>query len=1019
MKNMMTTSTLREIRGSISRWIAILAIVALGVGFFTGLKVSKEAFILTGDEYIQENNLFDYQLISTLGFEDKNIDDISQVSGVKYAFGSRSKDAVVSVSGSDTGDVVAKVHTISDKINKPVLIAGSMPENDDECLVDSNYFSESDIGKTITIVSTGSNSDSIEDTDDTYDTKDADDTNDIFAYKEYKITGIARSPLYLNFERGSTSLGNGTVAFFLLIPEDGWNMDYYTEMYVDIDDSGQIFSNEYEDAVEAMKDPLTLALETSSNDRYDEIIGEAYEKLADAEKELADAEKELADGEKELAANEIKLQDGERELRENEQKLENARNDLEQAKSDYEDGVAKYNQEKEDTYAQLDQLKAELTQVEGTPYYEQYLAQYEDAKLQADQQFAAAWAELEAARIQIEDGEKEISDGLNEIETAKKDIAQGKAELADGKQEIEDGKQKIADAQEELDDARDEIDDIENPDTYVLDRTTNIGYVCFENDTDIVAGLAKVFPVFFFLVAALVVMTTMTRMVDEQRTQIGVLKALGYSKGKILFKYLFYSVSGAILGGFGGFIIGSYLFPWVIWQAYDMMYGFAELVFCFNWTIGILSILAALICAVGATLYSCNKELSEVPAQLIRPKAPALGKRILLEHIHFIWDRLKFLHKVSMRNIFRYKKRFFMMVLGICGCTALLVTGLGISDSIKNVVSSQYDEIYHIDYTVTFDKDINEDEKEEFLQENSEVVSDALFLYTISVDAHANGMIKSINMVVCKSDDPIHKFIDLHDDNGPIEFPEKGKCIINDNLANQMGLALGDTITVFDSDMNEMEVEIAALCENYVYNYIYINDETYEEFFGALQTNSAFVIGMADEEGVIENPHEDGAFIMNADNVASVSITSDFRERIANTMKSLDYVITLVVACAGALAFIVLYNLTNINITERIREIATIKVLGFYPNETSSYVFRENLVLTAISALVGLPLGKWLHNFVMSQINIDMLSFDVHIETLSYILAVIITFAFASIVNFAMYFKLNKISMTESLKSIE
>ena len=1017
MKNMMRKSTFREIRGSFSRWAAILAIVALGVGFFTGLKVSREAFVVTGDKYLKENNLFDFQLISTLGFEDENIDEIAAVSGVNSAVGSWSQDAVVTVSRME-GESVAKLHTINDKINTPVLIAGDLPASGNECLADSNYFGEDSIGQTITVVKTSND----------------EDAEEILAYDEYIISGLAQSPLYMNYERGSTSLGSGSVAFFLLLPEDGWDADYYTEMYVDADAGGEIFSDEYNDAADAMEKPLETALENSANGRYDDImteaneeLAEAEEKLADAKIELADAEKELADGERELKDAEKKLRDGEDELAENEQKLDDARADLEKARADYEEGLAQYNQEKADAYAQLDELLASFEPAKGTPFYAQYYAQYEAAKAEADAQFEAAWAELEDGRLQIEDGEREVEEGLAAIEDAKKEIADGKREIADGKKEIADGKREIADAkkelsdaEEELDDARDEIEDIENPDTYVLGRDTNIGYVCFDSDTAIVAGLSKVFPVFFFIVAALVVMTTMTRMVDEQRTQIGVLKALGYSKGQILGKYIFYSSSAALMGGIAGFFAGSYLFPYVIWVAYNMMYGFAPLTFVLNWVVGGACIAVALVCALSATMYSCYRELSEVPAQLIRPKAPALGKRILLERIHFIWDRLPFLHKVSMRNIFRYKKRFFMMVLGICGCTALLVTGFGIGDTIKTVVPSQYDEIYFVDYTVTFDKDINEDEKAEFLAENIDTVSDALFLYTISVDAQANNSIKTVNMVVAKNDDPVGKFIDLHTEDGiPIEYPAKGECIINTNLARMMKLDIGDDLTVFDSDKREITAEITAICENYVNNYFYINDETYEEFYGDLETNAAFVKGISGEDGKVEDPHGDGAKLMNADNVAAVSVTMDFKDRIATTLEGLNAVILLVIICAGALAFIVLYNLTNINITERIREIATIKVLGFYPNETSAYVFRENLVLTAVSALVGLPLGTWLNQFVMGQVKIDLMYFDIHVLPASYIYAVVMTFIFAGIVNFAMYFRLQKISMTESLKSIE
>lgn len=1002
MKNMMTKSTLREIKDSLSRWLAILAIVMLGVGFFCGLKVCKDAFTLTGDTYLDEHNLYDFELVSTLGLDKDSVDTVKAVDGVKDAEGSWSSDVLFEEEDSDKGEKVAKLHTVSEKISTLSLVEGRMPEAADECVVDSLYFTSDDIGKKIHIT----------------DGNDK-DTLDMLAEREFTITGLANSPLYLNFERGSTSLGDGKVACFIYINPEGWDCDYYTEVYADLDRSAPIFTDEYDEIADSMEDPLTQALESCGTARYDDIMDEANEKLSDAEKKLDDAKADLAEGERKLRQNEHKLADGQKEINDNEKKLNSSEKDLIKARADYNEGVKKYRNEKNAAYAQLDQLKAQVDSAAGTPYYDTYLAQYNEAKAQADSKFDAAWSELEKNRVKIEAGEKKIADGRQEIKDAKAELAEGRQKIADGKKEIADGKKKIADAEEELDDARDEVEDIKHPDTYLLGRDTNIGYVCFENDSGIVDGIAKVFPIFFFIVAALVVMTTMTRMVDDQRTQIGVLKALGYSKNTILRKYVSYSASATLIGGFAGFIAGSYAFPWVIWTAYGMMYNFSDIIFVIDWRMGGLSILAALICAVGSTLFSCYRELSEVPSQLIRPKTPATGKRILLERVGFIWKKLSFLHKVSLRNIFRYKKRFFMMVIGVCGCTALLIAAFGINDSIKNVVSDQYDKIYHVDYTVTFDKDLSENEKREFIDENSSVISDCLFLNTLSVDARAGNTVKSVNMIVAEEDAPIEKFIDLHNDDGHIDFPGLGECVINENLASTLGLGVGDTLTVYDSDMKEMNLKITALCENYVYNYVYLNRDTYEEQWGHMETNSAFVLGIAGDDGEIEDPSADGAYLMNGDNVASVSVTQDFRNRISNMMKSMNYIIMLVVGCAGALAFIVLYNLTNINITERIREIATIKVLGFYPNETSAYVFRENIILTAIAALVGLPMGIILHRFIMEQVTIDLMSFNMHIEPFSFLLAVIVTFVFAGIVNFVMYFRLEKVSMTESLKSIE
>lgn len=979
MKNTMIKSTFREIKGSFGRWFAILAIVALGVGFFSGLKVCKAAFLETGNTYLAEHNLFDFQLMSTLGLESEDVSEIQKLNNVKTAEGSYSADLLVSIDEENSGEIVSKFHTISKNINTPSLKSGKMPVSADECLADAQYFTKEDIGKKIKISSSNKK-----------------EASDMLVYDTYTITGIADSPLYMNFERGSSSIGNGKIDCFLLIPENGWDSEIYTEIYVKLNTSAFIFSDEYKESCEDSKLPLEEALAKCSERRYNKIIDEAQSEVDEAALKLKNSESDLAKAEKNLIDSKTKLENTRKELSDAQAKID-------QGFKDYEIGVSQYESKKAEVYSQLE-----------TAYQLQLITpeEYEYQKRQADAEFETAWQELERSKIQLTTSQADINSGLKQVED-------GEVKLQNGYIEVEKGRTEIEKAKTKLNDAQIEIDKIEHPDDYVLDRNTNIGYVCFENDTSIVEGIAKVFPVFFFLVAALVCMTTMSRMIDEQRTQIGVLKALGYSRSQILSKYIFYSSSSAIIGGIGGFFGGTYLFTYVIWEAYGMLYGFSDVIFVFDWLTGGLALLAAILCAVGTTIYSCYHELSQVPAELIRPKAPAAGKRIFLERLPFIWDKLKFLHKVSARNIFRYKKRFFMMVIGICGCTALLVTGLGVKDSIENVVSIQYDEIYHVDYSVTFNKSMSSQDIKEFEEENKDIIDSALFLYTGTVDARSNGTIKSVNLVVCDKDNDISDFIDFHNDEGKLEYPKKGEGIINTNLAETLNIKPGDSLSVYDSNQKEITVKITGLCDNYVYNYLYINDETYNDIYGYTEINSAYVLA---DYGKSEQPgtaHEIGSKLMDAKHVSSVSVTQDFKDRIDNMMTSLDYIVALIVLCAGALAFIVLYNLTNINITERIREIATIKVLGFYPSETSSYVFRENIVLTAISALVGLPLGTALHAFVMSRVKIDLLSFDVHIEPSSYIIGVLGTFAFAAIVNFVMYYKINKISMTESLKSIE
>ena len=964
MKNLLFKSTLREIKSSFGRWIAILAIIALGVGFFCGLKVCKPAFMETANDYLSEHNFYDFQLISTLGLEEEDVEIIKDVFQVGNAEGSYSADVLVSVEGFKNGEIGTKFLTISKEINTPSLVSGRMPTKADQCIVDALYFTEEDIGKKIKVSKSNTET-----------------TLDLLAYDTYTITGLANSPLYMNYERGSTSIGDGTIAAFVMIPKLGFSSDVYTEIYATMAYSPYIFTDEYKAATEDAELALEEAMKVCSERRYRSIIDSAEEELSDAETEISDKKEELESAESEISSSEEYLY-----------KFDEM---IDNALDRYQSSNALIEKQRQQAYDNLDR------------YYRLGLMtkeEYEEAKKELDTEYDSAQAD-----------NKDIEEDLNWAQGA---VDDGIYQLEDGKNQIADGKTQIADAENEIADARKELSKIKYPVNYVLGRETNLGYACFDNDISIVDGIAKVFPLFFFMVAALVCMTTMSRMIEEQRTQIGGLKALGYGRKEILGKYIFYSGSSALVGGIGGFFFGTYVFSWIIWEAYKMMYNFADISFVIDWPMGLAALIAALLCSVGTTVYSCYSELTQVPAQLIRPKAPAAGKRIFLERITFVWNRLKFLQKVSFRNVFRYKKRFFMMILGICGCTALLVAAFGINDSVKNVVSMQYEEISHVDFTVSFNHDLKPDEEKEFKKDADKYIDNCMFLYTSSVDARINDEVKTINLVVKDKEDDISPFIDLHMDDQKVKYPKKGECVINNNLANILNLEIGDKITVYDSDNNSMTIKVGALCENYVFNYMYITDETYEMHWGKPTVNSAYIVGASKDKTKLEN-HEIAAKLMDIANVASVSSSEEFKLRIENIMKSLDYVIVLVIACAGALAFIVLYNLTNINITERIREIATIKVLGFYPKETASYVFRENLILTTIAAFVGLPLGKLLHSFIMTQLKVSLMSFYVNVEPLSYIYALVGTFVFATIVNLVMQRKLDKISMTESLKSVE
>lgn len=986
---MLKKTTLREIRNSFGRYIAILAIVALGVGFFSGLKVTREAMVTTADDYLRTYNFFDYQVMSSLGFEKKDLSSFEKTDRVTAAEGSVSCD-VLFTPDKKGADKVIKLHSVPQKINTLKLEDGKMPEKANECVVDYRLFEENPIGKTIKI--SGNNEK---------------ETLDMLKYKEYLIVGTVVSPIYLNFERGSTALADGSVSGFAYLDKNGFDTDYFTEVYLKLDHNFPIYSDDYKKLIADTENSVQTTSDKVADRRYQDILRDAKKELSEGQKEYDKNYNsyllEKADTEAALSQSYHKLTTGRDELAQNEKMLKNRRTQLASAEKELQKGKEQLAQQK----AQFEANKPHMS----------------------PEQIAAATAQIAAAEKKLLTNESSIKEGFAQITAGEKQLAKSKIEIEKGFKSYYSGKSEaetafseaeaeFANARKKLAEAEEEIRDIKAPDTYVLDRNTNIGYACFESDSGIIDGIAKVFPVFFFMVAALVCMTTMTRMVDEQRTQIGVLKALGYGNGAVISKYLFYAASASLIGCIIGFFSCCYIFPLVIWNAYGMMYDFSgELYYIIDGVLFAISLTVSLLCSMGATMLSCYAEFREVPAQLIRPKAPKEGKRILLERIPFIWNRLSFLYKVSFRNIFRYKKRFLMMVLGISGCTALLLTGLGVRDSVKNVVDYQFDEIQVFDYSIVFDKNMNENRQSRFTEQSNDYIRDLIFIHQSSSDLVTENEVKSISLIAADCE-RFHNFVRLSDEDGvKITYPKRGEAVICKKLADTYHLKKGSEITLRDENMKEMKVSVSAVCENYVENYIYITRQTFEDGFGYAPAVKSALVHAADNSR--SGVQTSAAKTLNEKGVTTVSVNNDMRDRVDNMMKSLDYVIALVIISAGALAFIVLYNLTNINITERVREIATIKVLGFYPKETSAYVFRENFFLTGISALVGLILGKALHAFVMSQIQVDMLSFDVRISTVSYVLAVVLTFVFAAAVNLAMYYKLERISMTESLKSIE
>ena len=679
MGSSMGKTTLREIRQSLGRYFAIMAIVALGVGLFSGLKVTRDVMVSSAQLYFDQTSFYDFELISTVGFETDAARQLSRREGVLDAQGSVSTDALlVDESGNENA---LQVMQLLDEQNQPVLVSGRLPQSAQECVVDALAFGEDSIGATLTL---SDNND--------------DDTDEMFAQKTFRIVGRVNSPVYANYERGTTSLGNGTIDGFMLVLRDAFDCDYDTEIYVRLNTFGaQIYTDEYDNQIDEAEEWLEDFAQEQADERYSRLKSEAERDLFEGREQLT---AQTQSGELELIASKDQLDSAKVEIDSGYAQLESGRTELQSGKAQLESQRQSLQSQKTELLLQkqqvlsgLNEVAAAKAQTAGTAYYSQSVAQ--EQELQASlSQIESGLAEIESGLAQIEQQSQELALQEQQLQASQTELEAAQREYRDGLAQYEQGMQELSqstsDAQDELDDAQDEIDDLEEPDVYVLTRDENIGYASFDNDSSIVDAIANVFPIFFFLVAALVCMTTMNRMVEEQRTQIGVLKALGYSEGTIMGKYLFYSGSAAGIGCLIGFFGGSLLFPFVIWRTYAIMYTMGDIVFVFDYSLGLISLLASMLCSMGSTYFTCRYELLSVPAELMRPKAPKSGKRILLERIPILWNRFSFLVKVSIRNVLRYKKRFFMMVVGIGGCTALLVTGFGVKDSIANIAGQQF-----------------------------------------------------------------------------------------------------------------------------------------------------------------------------------------------------------------------------------------------------------------------------------------------------------------------------------------
>lgn len=959
-----------SIKQTFNRFISILVIVLLGVGFFTGIRETSPNMKDSLDAYFKKENVYDISLMSTWGITDDEINDLKN-KGYNVE-GSYSFDTLIHIDD----DYVAKVHSYDKNatMNKLVVTEGRLPHSNNECVIEKNKdVGHYKLGDKITI------------------------DDDILKEKELTIVGFVKSPLYVSLERGSTKLLNGKVNFYMYSLITNFDSDVFTEAYIDLNTEDSTFSDKYI----SLRDSEVKKLESISDEYRDKRFNDEKN---DALKELNDNiekyNKEKEDTYKKLDDALDKINKTEKELKSNLTKLNN---NEKKAKTEFANKKKELNNNKKEVENGINELKKNIS------YMESVGMDTTELKVQL--------SNLEKTLTTINNGYNtllkretktynEIKSGKAKIENAKKKLESSKVELADNRKKAD---TEFADAYKKIEDARKEIDELEKPEWYVLDLDSNLGYYQFSQDSERIAKIAKVFPVLFYLVAILVSLTTMTRMVEEERSELGTLKSLGYEDNQILFKYMLYALLASVIGSILGVIIGTKTIPKIIYGMYCLMYTLGEFVSKVDLVSYLIGTFIAIGCIMLSTYLAVKKSLKEVPAELLRPKSPKAGKRVLLERIPFIWNRLSFSRKVTVRNVFRYKKRFLMTILGISGCTGLIIAGFGLQDCIIDMVPNQYEKIFSYDLEITFDKDnknINKDYEEisKFKEFSKTLKADKDSIELTNIDTN-----QTIQIIIPFED--YKDFIQIKNRRTNEYYDLNDKVIVSEKLYKLLKLKNDDELDIKLND-NTYKTKVGGSTENYIMHYIYMSKKEYNSD----SFNTMFV--------KINNLTEESRNALSKklkeyDSVSKLTYNSLSRSIFDDAMKNLGSITIILIVSAGLLAFVVLYNLSNINISERKRELASIKVLGFYDSEVYKYVSRENTILTVIGMTFGCLIGYVLTMYLIKTCEFDITMFSPKISIYSYIYSLLITLGFTILVNIATYFALKKIKMVESLKSVE
>ena len=1044
IKNRLKTNSYRNIKKSLPRFFSLLIMSFLGVFVYAGLQATSPDMLNSLDNYFDEYNTYDVKIISTLGLTNNDITSLKKISNVKDVEGINSVDSLIKI---NKKDLVINVTSLPKNINKLKILSGRLPSKENEIVIEENMLKENNLqlGDTINL------------------------DNSSFNNEKAKIVGTVESTLYLNNVnnspgRGSTNIGTGKIDYYTYMLKDNFDQDYFTGIYLTVKDTKNEItsSDKYDALVNDASKRIESIKKTQEENRYKELYNDTSleiinkekeyleelakvkaeldankEKLDKVNEELIQANNKLLPAKKELDQANSKLIETKNSLNTWKNGLDQARLDLETGKNNYQNTLNQYGLTEDNLQQNINDLKQYISQIElilekvekDSSLYRFYSEKLTTLKSQLD-----SLEQLKSTGILLKNKEQEYNNNLasynnayssystslneyrnnlqkynNSYNTYQENLNSYNSKLEEynkALKEYEDNEKKLKD---EIAKANEILDTIAYPVWYIYDRYDNSTYSDYIDDINSLGNLSKLFPAIFFAVAILISLISMNRMVEEDRTEIGTLKSLGFENKHIRQKYVIFASIATIIGGLLGATLGLVIIPNLISNIYKVLFTLPKLELDLNLVTTSISFFLILICITGTSILTVNKVLKEKPADLMRPKAPKNGKRILLEKVKFIWNNINFSRKITIRNIARYKKRVIITVTGIAGCTVLILTGFGIRDSITDIPKGTFDDTFNYDVLVYVNnqKKINDEAFENDLIKN--------FVKLKAVSATVKDT--SANLIISNNNEELSKFINLID----VKTKEKvslktDEAIITDKLSEVTGLKQGDEIEILDADNNVYNLKITAVVQMYFQHYIFINKDTYDKVNKRYRPNlvSLQTKKLSEKQEQILTKE-----LLTNSEVLNVVYKRASKAAATNRLKSLNSVVVILIVLASMLSFVVLYNLSNININERKREIATLKVLGFYNNEVDNYITKENIILTIIGIALGLVLGYFLTNAVVSTVEVESARFIHQIKVASYIYSAILSIMFTVIVNIITHFNLKKIDMIESLKSVE